>query len=538
LLICRSEVRLHDLIVLDKNMTESSYSNVNDNTPVLVGCSQYLGKKGLDGPNYLDILSVATKAAIADCEAKDDLTAHLDTISVIRFTADTPNRDSATTELWGYPNMPRSIGNVLGITVPNEIYTTTGGNSPQLLLNELCNRIKDGESNCAVLTGGEALDTFVSRLKSGAEMDWEDDPGGEPESLGSLKELGSEFEMRHGIFDPSSVYPLFANSIRKSEGKSPLQHMQDIGNLFSGFSKVAAENEHAWFKVHRSPEEIVEVSPQNRMVGFPYTKYMNSIMRVNQSAALVVTSAKKARESGIPESKWIFMYGGASLNDVWNITDRDNLHSSPAINKCSAAVFSKSGLKVSDVSHFDLYSCFPSAVQIAKKEIGIPTDDKRSLTVTGGLPYYGGPGSAYVVNSIAAMMNKLREDNGSFGLLNANGWFLTKHALGLFSSKPFEGEWDQVADTSHTQIEIDNSASSQFIEEANGRGSIETYTVVNSREAPTKAIIIGKLEDGKRFVANTRKGDKDLLNKMMSNEMLDAKGTVKFEDSRNVFQPD
>ena len=519
-------------------MTESSYSNVNDNTPVLVGCSQYLGKKGLDGPNYLDILSVATKTAIADCEAKNDLTAHLDTISVIRFTADTPNRDSATTELWGYPNMPRSIGNVLGITVPHEIYTTTGGNSPQLLLNELCNRIKDGESNCAVLTGGEALDTFVSRLKSGAEMDWEDDPGGEPESLGSLKELGSEFEMRHGIFDPSSVYPLFANSIRKSEGKSSLQHMQDIGNLFSEFSKVAAVNEHAWFKVHRSPEEIVEVSPQNRMVGFPYTKYMNSIMRVNQSAALVVTSAKKARELGIPESKWIFMYGGASLNDVWNITDRDNLHSSPAINKCSEAVFSKSGLKVSDVSHFDLYSCFPSAVQIAKKEIGIPVDDKRSLTVTGGLPYYGGPGSAYVVNSIAGMMNKLREDNGSFGLLNANGWFLTKHALGLFSSKPFEGEWDQVADTSHTQIEIDNSTSSQFIEEANGRGSIETYTVVNSREAPTKAIIIGKLEDGKRFVANTRKGDQDLLNKMMSNEMLDAKGTVKFEDSRNVFQPD
>ncbi len=369
-------------------------------------------------------------------------------------------------------------------------------------------------------------------------MDWEDDPGGEPGSLGSLKELGSEFEMKHGIFDPSSVYPLFANSIRKSEGKSALEHMQDIGSLFSKFSKVAAENEHAWFKTFRSPEEIVEVSPQNRMVGFPYTKYMNSIMRVNQSAALIVTSAKKARELGIPESKWVFMYGGASLNDVWNITDRENLHSSPAINKCSQAVFSKSGQELSDVSHFDLYSCFPSAVQIAKKEIGIPEEDERNLTVTGGLPYYGGPGSAYVVNSIAGMMDKLRGDQGSFGLLNANGWFLTKHALGLFSSKPFEGEWDQVADTSLTQKEIDNSANTNFVEEANGRGSIETYTVINSREAPTKAIIIGLLENGKRFLANTRKGDGDLLNKMMSNEMLEVKGTVKFEDSRNIFQPD
>ncbi len=232
------------------------------------------------------------------------------------------------------------------------------------------------------------------------------------------------------------------------------------------------------------------------------------------------------------------MYGGASLNDVWNITDRENLHSSPAINKCSQAVFSKSGQELSDVSHFDLYSCFPSAVQIAKKEIGIPEEDERNLTVTGGLPYYGGPGSAYVVNSIAGMVNKLRDDQGSFGLLNANGWFLTKHALGLFSSKPFEGEWDQVADTSLTQKEIDNSANTNFVEEANGRGSIETYTVINSREAPTKAIIIGLLENGKRFLANTRKGDGDLLNKMMSNEMLEVKGTVKFEDSRNIFQPD
>ncbi len=519
-------------------MKDNKYKNVNENTPILVGCSQYLGKKGPDGLNYLEILTKASKAAINDCEAKELLVQHLDTISVIRFTADTPNRDSATTDLWGYPNMPRSIGNALGISVPNEIYTTTGGNSPQLLLNELCNRIKDGQYNCALLTGGEALDTFVSRLKSGAEMDWEDDPGGEPESLGSLKELGSEFEMKHGIFDPSSVYPLFANSIRKSEGKSSLEHMKNIGNLFSKFSEVAAENEHAWFKVHRSPEEIVEVSPQNRMVGFPYTKYMNSIMRVNQSAALIVTSAKKARELGIPESKWIFIYGGASLNDVWNITDRENLHSSPAINKCSQAIFSKSGQELSDVSHFDLYSCFPSAVQIAKKEIGIPEEDERSLTVTGGLPYYGGPGSAYVVNSIAGMMNKLRNDHGSFGLLNANGWFLTKHALGLFSSKPFEGKWDQVVDTSYMQKEIDNSTTSQFVEEANGRGSIETYTVINSREAPTKAIIIGLLENGKRFIANTRKGDRDLLNKMMSNEMLGVKGKVKFEDSRNVFQPD
>ncbi|GIS32119.1 MAG: hypothetical protein Ct9H90mP4_00330 [Gammaproteobacteria bacterium] len=169
------------------------------------------------------------------------------------------------------------------------------------------------------------------------------------------------------------------------------------------------------------------------MIGFPYTKYMNSIIRVNQSSALVITSAKKARELGIPESNWIFLYAAANLNDIWNITERENLYSSPAIRKCSEAVFSKTNCSLEDVKFFDLYSCFPSAVQIAKREIGISDEDSRDLTVTGGLPYYGGAGSAYVVNSIASMMEKLRQNENSYGLLNANGWFLTKHGLGLFS---------------------------------------------------------------------------------------------------------
>ena len=109
--------------------------------------------------------------------------------------------------------------------------------------------------------------------------------------------------------------------------------MEDIGNMFSRFSEIASKNPYSWFKIHRSKQEIVEVTPQNRMVGFPYTKYMNSIIRVNQSAALVLTSAKKARELNIPESKWVFIHGGACLNDVLNITDRKNLHSSPARKK-------------------------------------------------------------------------------------------------------------------------------------------------------------------------------------------------------------
>ena len=226
---------------------KSKERDINNNTPVIVGCAQYLDNKGILGLNYLDILSTAARSAIKDCEAKIPLNNHLDTVSVIRFVADTPNRDSATTNLWGYSNMPRSLANSLNISASNEIYTTTGGNSPQLLLNELCNRIKDNQIDCALLAGGESLDTFVSKLKAGENIDWGDDPGGEPESIGSNKDGANKFEQKHGIFDPPSVYPLFANGIRRNENKKVKEHLDDIGFLFSRFSKVASLNKYAWF---------------------------------------------------------------------------------------------------------------------------------------------------------------------------------------------------------------------------------------------------------------------------------------------------
>ena len=517
-------------------MTTNSYSNVNDNTPVLVGCAQLTDKRGIDGFNYLEILKEVSKKAILDCEAKISIEEHFDTVAVIRFVADTPQRDSATSSLWGYPNMPRSLSNALGLSASNEIYTTTGGNSPQIALNELANRIKDKQIDCALFAGGEALDTFVTRLKEGLEVNWEDDPGGEPEVIGKSTDGTNDHEKLHGVFDPSSVYPLFANAIRKQNGETIEEHMKSTGKLFESFSKVASKNLYAWFPTFRASEEIAEVKPENRMIGLPYTKYMNSIMRVNQSSAMIVMSAKKARELGIPESKWIFMYSGSCLNDIWNVTDRQDYHSSPAIKSCTESVFNLADISLDDVNFIDLYSCFPSAVQIAMKELSLDEDDPRDFTVTGGLPYFGGPGNAYVMNSIATMMEKLRSSPGKFGLATANGWYITKHGAAIFSSKPFEGEWNQVVDSSQLQSTIDSAKRPKFNENPEGNCTVETYTVLHSRNGPNKSIVIGRLEDGTRFLANTDQ-DQKTLEYMGMRDMLDAKGTVSSDGKRNIFKP-
>ena len=517
-------------------MTEISYSNVNDNTPILVGNGQLTDKRGKEGFNYLEMLQEVSKKAILDCEAKNDLHEHIDTVAVIRFVADTPHRDSATSNLWGYPNMPRSLSKALDLNAHNEIYTTTGGNSPQIAVNELANRIKDNQIECALLAGGEALDTFVSRLKEGLEVNWEDNPGGEPEIIGKSTDGTNDHEKLHGIFDPSSVYPLFANSLRDHYKQSINEHMKATGELFETFSKVASKNEFAWFPIHRSASEISEVKPENRMIGLPYTKYMNSIMRVNQSCAMVMMSAKKARELGIPESKWIFIYSGSCVNDIWNVSDRTNYHSSPAIKGCTEGVFELANISIDELDFIDLYSCFPSAVQIAMKELSLEKDDPRGLTVTGGLPYFGGPGNAYVMNSIATMMNKLRSKPGQFGLATANGWYITKHGAGIFSSKPFEGEWNQIADTASLQKKIDMADKPGFTEIAEGKCKVETYTVVHSRKGPDKGIIIGRLFDGTRFIANSER-DPVSLSYISENDMLNTSGVVSNDGKRNIFKP-
>ena len=53
---------------------------------------------------------------------------------------------------------------------------------------------------------------------------------------------------------------------------------------------------------------------------------------------------------------------------------------------------------------FDIYSCFPSSVNLGCDALGLDPFDPRGLTVTGGLPYAGGAASACLMHAIATMV--------------------------------------------------------------------------------------------------------------------------------------
>jgi acetyl-CoA C-acetyltransferase len=343
------------------------------------------------------------------------------------------------------------------------------------------------------------------------------------ESVAPTEVLGGDFEMMHpyelarGIAMPVQVYPMFEQAFRRAQGRAIDEHLVRISELWARFSEVAAANPNAWIQRAYTAEEIRTPGPDNRWIGFPYPKLMNSNNNVEQGAALVLCSAEAAERLGVPREQWVFPHSGTDAHDTYGLSNRENLHSSPAMRAAGRTALELAGIGVDDLSLVDLYSCFPSAVEIAANEIGLPLDDaSRPLTVTGGLSFAGGPWNNYVTHAIATVADRLREaPAGSYGLCTANGGFITKHAMGVYGNEPpAQGfRWQDVQD------EVDRAPTREAVPEHDGEAVIETWTVMHDREGrPENGLAAVLTPEGRRAWATTQ--DADALKVLLTDEMI------------------
>jgi acetyl-CoA C-acetyltransferase len=507
--------------------------------PVLIGAGQfsYRGDPAVS-PSPVSLLKIAAERAAADAGIGAAGLAAIDALAVAGFTIDAPGSTRST--IPHSSNPPASLAAEIGANPNWAVYSHMGGNTPQQLVNVLAERIARGETELGLAVGAEFLGSAVRRLTKGLGFDdWHEDQDlPAPQRIGDPRPGVTPYEARHGLNRPINCYPLFENALRARDRRSIADHQRRLGELFAPFTEVAAKNPEAWFPIARSAQELVEVSERNRMVGFPYPKLLNAIMEVDQSAGVIVASEAKARELGVPEDKWVYLHGCADAADLWNPIDRQNFHSSPAMRLTGQRALEMAGVGLDDISFIDLYSCFPVAVEIGAEELGLALDDPRGLTVTGGLPYAGGPGNNYAMHSIAVMAKKLREKPGAYGLVTANGWYLTKQSTGIYSTKrpevPFERE-----DPAVIQRQIDALPHPDVIEQPQGAGRIETYTVVHRREGPYMGIVVGRDANDRRFVAVTP-NDPATLAALEAAEQVGRTGTVtQGDDSQtNLFTPD
>jgi acetyl-CoA C-acetyltransferase len=513
---------------------------IDPRTPILIGGGQFTQRTAREGNlseslSPIAMLEKAARLALGDAGHADALIKALDTVAVVRFTADSPG-DQGRLPKRMFRNPPGSLAAHLGAKPRRAFYTATGGNTPQWLVNRTAEEIASGQCDVALLAGAEYIATLLGAMKQGIDLGWSNEPylGSDPEEIGDQRQGTTAYERAYGLAFPVNSYPLFENAIRGEKKRSSSEHLKWLGEFFSPFSRVASQNPYSWFPTFRTPEEISTPSEKNRFVGFPYTKYLNAVIEVDMAAAVVMTSVAKARELGIPQSKWIFLHGCADANDIWNLSERVNYHSSPAIRAIGRRAFAMAGKSVSDLDFIDLYSCFPSAVELGCQELGIAENDPRGLTVTGGLPYFGGAGNDYVMHSIVTMMEKLRAAPGKFGLCTGNGWYVTKHSAGIYSTTPKEGRW-QRENPAIYQKDLDAMAHPELIETPQGRATVETYTVVTDRKGKRFGIVVGRDAQNRRFLANTPDDD-TTLDRMMREEMLGRAGEVSTTPQNSLFR--
>lgn len=507
-----------------------------DSTPVLVGCGDVtdLTTPVEAGRSPFDLIAEAGRRALADAVAPG-LGQAIDTVAMLRLFSDTSHRFA--TRLGTSTNPPRSVAQRLGITAGRHLYTWNGGNMPQYLVNQFAEAISRREMRAAVVLGGEALRTQHGVERANLDVSWHEDPGGEPELIGEPRRGWSDHEDRHNMRAAITMYPLFENAIRGRRQHSVPEHLLAMGRLFARFAAVAAQNPLATRRQGFSAERLATVDADNRWVGFPYPRLMNANAFIDQAAAFVMTSVGTARELGVPQYKWVYLHGCADGHDHWYVSERSDLASSPAIGGGARRALAMAGRTLADIGVLDLYSCFPSAVEIGCEEIGLAEDDPRGLTITGGLPYFGGPGNNYVTHSISEMMRRLRADPGSFGLVTANGNYVTKHSFGVYSTAPVAGAWRRES-PGVLQAELDALPKAPFTEQPAGRARIETYTVMHGKNAPEFAVVLGRLDaTGERFLANTP-ADAATLVDLRDRDSLGRGGTVHHRDGHNTFVPD
>ena len=180
---------------------------------------------------------------------------------------------------------------------------------------------------------------------------------------------------------------------------------------------------------------------------------------------------------------------------------------SPAMAGAATQALRGAGADADDVAHLDLYSCFASSINFARDALGILPDDARALSVTGGLPYHGGPGSGYMTHSIAQMTRELRTDAGSTGLVSGVGMNMTKHVFGVYSTRPGPVT---PPDAERVQQALDADGAVGIAETVDGAGDVAAYSVVHGRDGAAEwALLVCDVADGIRAYA--RSTDPELM---------------------------
>jgi acetyl-CoA C-acetyltransferase len=478
-----------------EKMSQTTSPTPEDRIPVIVGIGEIVDrpKDIADGLEPLALLEQALKRAEADSGIK--LLGEIGSLDIVNFLS------------WRYRDPERQLSERLGIKPAHAYYGPVGGESPIRYLHEAALRIARGECSVAAVCGAEAQSTATKAQRAGIDLPWTPFASDVEEP-----KRGAAFQkpiaVKLGVFRPVSVYPFYEAASSAHWGQTPREAMAESGHLWSTYSDVAVQNPSSWLKRHFKPEEITTPTADNRLIAWPYTKLMVANPSVNMGAALLMTTLAKARAAGIPEDRLIHVWGGASAEEPRDYLIRDQFFESHAQNAVLKTVIDLAGGSGKAFDAIELYSCFPCVPKMARRTLGLGPDVQP--TVNGGLTFFGAPLNTYMTHAACAMVRKLR-DGAELGLLYGQGGFVTKHhALVLSRQAPKA----MLAQETSVQAEADRNrgAVPEFVTEANGKGKVESFTVLYGRNNEIEhGVVMMRTPDNARALARVPAADRATL---------------------------
>ncbi|TRD10951.1 acetyl-CoA acetyltransferase [Erythrobacter insulae] len=470
---------------------------IADNTPVIIGVGQYserVGEPGYEALSYMDLAGRALTAAITDSNASAPVSPEIDTLAAIRaFEMSRPDRKPP---FGAASNVPRAIAGRVGANPARAILTTTGGQTNQQLVGEFARNIAAGESQCAVIIGSEAISTVLALSAKGEAPDWSEEVEGDFEDQGfGVDGLMEPALFAHGATGAIPLYALAENARRAKSGKNLDEYRRDIGALFAPFTKVAAANPHSAAPLERSALELATVTERNRIVAEPYPRMTVARDQVNQAAAIIIANAATARRLGIPEEKWVHIHAVSAATEL-KLSQRPDLSTNPASIASVEAALVRAGKTMDEIAYLDFYSCFAIPVFNQIDHFGLSADDPRGLTLTGGLPFFGGAGNNYSAHAICEAVQKVRANRGAYALVGANGGWMSKYATGIYSVDPADWAGNDRFEKLPMAKDAVPAGTGPF-----HSATVETYTI-NHTKAGSAAVFLGRNEAGERVCGN------------------------------------
>ena len=467
--------------------------NREDSLPIIVGVGQVVDHwdgRDLDkSSSPISLITESIKRAQADAGVFD-LVEKIDTLAVVRAYTDSLRKPF---DPFGKAkNFPAAVIEAASLSPKRTIYSTAGGEQPQSLVNELSEDIARGDIRMAMITGGEALATLKTALKKQLALDWSSEADADIEERGTQTDFISKYEMVNGMGLPPQTYAAMEQALRARLGMSKVQYLDYMGGICAGLCKTAQQNPYSQYPQAKSAEFLATASKDNYPICDPYLKWLIAQDAVNQASTLILTSVGYAKELGIDPDQWIYLHGYSDVKEKL-VSERPDLSKSKALELAISGAISSAGIAAGDIAYRDIYSCFPIVVHLASEVLGLdPVSDQMSMT--GGLSFFGGAGNNYSTHAIATVVEKLRQDRQAYGLVLANGGFMSKQSAGVYSAKTPQA-WAEISSKA-LQTEVDAQPECKLLNE-DCTAVIEAYTVRHDRNGITDAYLFARNDQGR-----------------------------------------